>query len=176
VRAKPIIPDPPITAYEPFFRPGAVFVTCGTVNSEPVLGQAATAHLLRTVLQDVRSRVPFNMLGWVILPDQVHLLIRPDEESQTAEIVRRMRRRYERDYPQLMGIPGEVVVWDPTPGIESVVDVEVFAWRLDSLHYAPVQRGLIARPEEWAQSSYRAWVERGLYKLGWGWSLPDRLA
>lgn len=172
----PIIPDPPIAAYEPFFRPGAVFVTCGTVNSEPVLGQAATAHLLRTVLQDVRARLPFNMLGWVILPDRVHLLIRPDEERQTTEIVRRMRRRYERDYPQLMGIPGEVVVWSSDQRMEPIPGVETFARRLDRLHYEPVAQGLVPHPEEWEQSSYRAWLERGLYKLGWGWSRPERVA
>jgi len=38
-----------------------------------------------------------------------------------------------------------------------------------------VRHNLADRPEEWLQCSYEAWVERGIYKLGWGWQEPESI-
>jgi putative transposase len=53
--------------------------------------------------------------------------------------------------------------------------MDAFAAVLDYIHYNPVYHGLVARPEEWPHSSYSVWVERKLYKLGWGWQMPQRI-
>ena len=74
-----------------------------------------------------------------------------------------------------MGSPAEMVVWEQRFTVEAVKEEIEFAQRMDTIHYDPVRHGLVTRPEEWVQSSYAAWVERGLYKLGWGWSEPERL-
>ncbi len=171
----PIIPDPPLSAYTPHFHAGIVFVTLTGVGGERIFGQAETANLLRSVLREVRRQLSFAMHAWVILPAHSHLLLQPGAEGGTDEIVRRVRHRYARDYAQLMGSPKEMVVWEQRFGLEAVSDAEEFALRMDTIHYDPVRHGLVTRPEEWSQSSYAAWVERGLYKLGWGWSEPERL-
>ncbi|MBI3959146.1 MAG: hypothetical protein HY328_10075 [Chloroflexi bacterium] len=171
----PIIPDPSLTAYTPHFHKGSVFVILTGVQGERVFGRAETANLLRSVLREVRQDVPFTMQAWVILPNQSSLLLHPNAAQGADEIVRRVRHRYARDYAQLMGSPVEMVVWEQRFALESVPEVETFALRMDTVHYAPVRHGLVKRPEEWVQSSYGAWVERGLYKLGWGWSEPERL-
>lgn len=171
----PIIPDSPLSVYESHFREGIVFVTLTGVRGEKVFGRAETANLLRSVLREVRQEAPFSMQAWVILPNQARLLFHPTGASGADEIVRRVRHRYTRDYAQLLGSPSEVVVWDSRFGLEGVADVAEFARQMDAIHYAPVQNGLVKHPEDWSQSSYAAWAERGLYKLGWGWSLPDRL-
>lgn len=172
----PIIPDPPLAAYAPHFQEGIVFVTLTGVRGEKVFSRAETANLLRSVLREVRQGAPFSMQAWVILPNQARLLFHPSGSQSADEIVRRVRHHYARDYAQLMGSPTEMVIWEQRFGLEGVTDTEEFAWQIDELHYAPVERGLVTRPEEWHQSSYAAWVERGLYKLGWGWSRPERLA
>ncbi|RLT38428.1 MAG: transposase [Chloroflexi bacterium] len=171
----PIIPDPPLSAYTPHFHTGLVFVTLTGVRGERIFRRAETANLLRSVLREVRQKLGFAMHAWVILPDHSHLLLQPGAEGGGDEIVRRVRRRYAIDYAQLMGSPAEMVVWESHYGLESVSDEAEFARRIDTVHYDPVRHGLVTRPEEWVQSSYSAWVERGLYKLGWGWSEPERL-
>ena len=171
----PIIPDPPLSAYETHFHGGIVFVTLTGVRGERIFHRAETANLLRSVLREVRGKLKFLMHAWVILPNRSHLLFHPSGGLGADEIVRRVRYRYASDYAQLMGSPTEMVVWDQRYGLESVGDAETFALRMDTIHYDPVRHGLVKRPEEWSQSSYGAWVERGLYKLGWGWSEPDRL-
>jgi putative transposase len=172
----PIIPDPPLSAYETHFHPGIVFVTLTGVRGERIFHRAETANLLRSVLREVRQKMAFAMHAWVILPEHSHLLIQPSAEGGADEIMRRVRHRYSLDYAQLMGSPAEMVVWEQRYGLESVSNPETFATRMDTIHYDPVRHGLVTRPEEWIQSSYGAWVERGLYKLGWGWSEPERLA
>ncbi|MBX2997929.1 MAG: hypothetical protein KF893_05415 [Caldilineaceae bacterium] len=169
------IPDRPATAYAPFFRPGISFITCWAVNGEPLFGQRTTAHLVRSVLREVKQRLAFTMLGFVILPAHLHLLIRPEDGIPVGQIVDRFLHRYHDSYLQVMGIPGEMEVWDRRRSIERVDDVDDFAHKLDLIHYDPVQHGLAARPELWESSSYGPWVERGLYKLGWGWQKPARL-
>lgn len=171
----PIIPDPPLSAYTDHFHAGIVFVTLTGVGGERIFGRAETANLLRSVLREVRRELAFAMHAWVILPAHSHLLLHPSAEGGADEIVRRVRHRYARDYAQLMGSPSEMVVWEPRFGLEAVSDEAEFAIRLDTIHYDPVRHALVTRPEEWVQSSYAAWVERGLYKLGWGWSEPERL-
>lgn len=171
----PIIPDPPISAYETHFHTGIVFVTLTGVRGERIFHRAETANLLRSVLREVRQAAPFAMQAWVILPNQARLLFHPSGPQSADEIVRRVRQRYTRDYAQLLGSPTEVMVWEARYGLEMVTDTEEFARQMDAIHYAPVQNELVKRPEEWGQSSYAAWMERGLYKLGWGWSEPERL-
>lgn len=171
----PIIPDPPLSAYETHFHTGLIFVTLTGVRGERIFHRAETANLLRSVLREVRHGSPFTMHAWVILPEHSHLLIQPSAEGSADEIVRRVRHRYAADYAQLMGSPTEMVVWEQRYGREAIGDTETFATRMDTIHYDPVHHGLVTRPEEWVQCSYGAWVERGLYKLGWGWSQPERL-
>ncbi len=171
-----IIPDPPLAAYRPYFRPGAAFLTWATVKGEPILAPATTAHLLRNVLREVQAELQFTMLGWVILPDHVHLLLRMGAGGEAREVARRVRFRFQRTYPELLGIPGEMVVWASRQGLEVISELGAFAARLDYIHADPVAHGLVRQPEAWRQSSYGSWVERGLYKLGWGWRPPARLA
>ncbi len=171
----PIIPDPPLSAYAAHFREGTVFVTLNSVRGEQIFARAEAANLLRSVLREVRRELAFVMHAWVILPDHSHLLLHPSREGQASEMVRRVQECYTKDFAQLMGNPAEMVVWEPRFGLEKVASEEEFARRIDTIHYDPVQHGLIGRPEEWVQCSYAAWVERGLYKLGWGWSQPERL-
>lgn len=172
----PIIPDPALSAYASHFREGCVAVTLTGVRGERIFERPESANLLRSVLRDVRQEAPFAMQAWVILPNRVRLLFHPTGGRSADEIVRRVRRRYGVDYAQIIGSPAEMVVWESRFDLEPVADAEAFARQMDAIHYAPVQSGLVKRPEEWRQSSYAAWVERGLYKLGWGWSVPDRLA
>jgi putative transposase len=169
------VPERPTDNYAPFFQPGTVFITCWAVNGEGIFAQRPAAHLVRSVLHKVKAKRPFTMLGFVILPDHLHLLIRPEPETTVESVVAALSEQYQRQYARLRGIPGTLEVWDRHRSFDRVADVARFAQKLDMIHYDPVQHGLVTRPEDWRDSSYGAWVERGLYKLGWGWQKPARL-
>ena len=75
----------------------------------------------------------------------------------------------------MLGMPSLEPIWQRSYSMQRVHDADEFAVALDSIHYNPVHHSLVERPEEWPNSSYQAWVERGVYRLGWGWEEPDRL-
>ncbi len=169
------IPDQPTTVYAPFFEESMTLVTCWAANGESILKQRATAHLVLSVLEKLQREKSFDLTAYVILPDHVHLLLRSTPGKAMSPVVELFLQRYQRDYAQLMGIPGSLEVWDRRRALERVSDVAAFATALDRIHYDPIQHGHVSRPETWAFSSYARWVERGLYKLGWGWRKPMRL-
>lgn len=171
----PIIPDPPVAAYTRYYRPGAVLLASKTLGAEPVFALPGIPHLLRSVLREVQAALPFRVDGWAILPDEVAFLLCPGPGVSAEQILRRVRHRFQQAYPEVRGLPEPIALWARSRRIQPLPGVEAFAHCLDSLHYSPVARGLCPRPEDWPESSYSGWIERGLYKLGWGWSPPERL-
>jgi len=161
--------------YGDYFVPGLFFVTSAAIRREPVLAEAPTVHLLRTVLNRVKQRHPFRTLGYVFLPDHMHLLVAPGPGVTLDQVMHGVVRRFSREYLTLLGQPGGQPVWQVGYDKRNVDTVDAFAAYLDYVHYDPVRHGRAARPEEWLHSSYEAWVERGLYDLGWGWSEPKRI-
>jgi putative transposase len=169
------IPDRPTAAYVPFFADGLTLVTCWTANGEAILKQRATAHLVLSVLAKLQREKRFELTAYVILPDHVHLLLHAAPGKGMASVVETFLHRYGRDYAQVMGIPEALEVWDQRRKVERLADVDAFAAALDMIHYDPVLHGQAERPEAWAFSSYEQWIDRELYKLGWGWRKPARL-
>ena len=161
--------------YGRYHTPGTVYITCETFGREAILIDEVTVHLLRTVLKRVKRVHPFHTLGYVFLPDHLHLLLKPGENVTVDEIVNGVIARFTDDYQHMMGIPAKMVLWQQHCRMHRVEDEGSFAAHLDYIHYNPVYHGVAARPEEWLPSSYQVWVERGLYKLGWGWTLPNSI-
>ena len=46
---------------------------------------------------------------------------------------------------------------------------------LDYIHYNPVKHKLVDKPELWPWSSYRVFLKRGYYEIGWGYSEPKAI-
>ena len=164
-----------ILKYERYFVPNCVYVTCQTFGRQAVLKSEPSMHLLRSVLNAVKRRHQFQTVGFVFLPEHIHLLIKPADEVSLDQIIYDLVNTFEHDHCEMMGIPSSATVWQHSYHQARVHDVDEFADRLAYIHYNPVEHGLADRPEEWLHSSYAAWVERNVYKLGWGWEIPPRL-
>ncbi len=159
-----------------FYTPGVCYVTCATIGRQPLLRATSVVHSLLSALAQVKERRPFHLLAYVVLPDHLHLLMRPDEGETARNIVGTLRRSFAADYRSLMGMPGPTPVWGDAPTIRPLHSADEFVMLLDYVHYNPVYHRVAARPEEWPPSSYEAWVARKVYKLGWGWQMPEHLA
>jgi len=171
----PIIPDPPITDYEPFYRPGMVTVTCHVLGRESIFRLDAAVHTWHVSLRRAQTHHPFRMVAFAILPERVELLLLLPEGDSPRDAVERAKAYFTADYRTLMGDPGRMVVWERGFDSSLVLDAGRFARKLDTIHYAPVGARLVIRPEDWPHTSFPIWVERGLYPLGWGWERPNRL-
>lgn len=159
--------------YEAVYTQGLTLLTCSTVNREPVLEDPQKVNLLRTVLQQVKEDRPFRTIAYAMLPEHFHLLAHLEQPNSADQLVREMGSQYAGAYQQILGFPGKLAIWQSRAEMRTVEDVTAFAAYLDAIHYDPVRHGHVARPEEWLHTSYETWVERGLYKLGWGWTEPE---
>ncbi len=164
-----------MATYADFFTPNLFFVTQRTIGNEVVLGNALMVRLVEVALNWGGQRHSFQLVGYVFLPAHLHLLLEPTGTTPLHQIMRGVREQFHREYQQLLGMPGETLLWENHYTAQHVPDSATFASQLDYIHYNPVQHGYVAHPEAWPYSSYHLWVSRGLYAAEWGWTLPDNL-
>ncbi len=73
---------PDAKLYDAYFMLDCVFLTLTTIGQEPVLNDETDYHALRVVLNRVKRHSPFETLAFVLLPEHLHLLVRPGEECE----------------------------------------------------------------------------------------------
>jgi putative transposase len=144
------------------------FITFSCHQRRPLLGAPQCRDLLLRILEETRVRYGFIVVGYVVMPEHVHLLIgEPDDDTPSVvmqvlkqrfarELLRRLRERSTPKPGSLWSAvleEGHVwqrrfydfVVWNPHKRVE----------KLRYMHRNPVKRGLVSAPEEWKWSSFR---------------------
>ena len=143
------------------------FITTSCYRRQPLLGTTRRRDLFLSVLEQIRQRYQFVVVGYVVMPEHIHLLIsEPQERSPstvmqalklafTRRVLGRMRRRRQS---------GQGILFEQCPQHiwqKRFYDFNVWSARkriekLRYIHGNPVTRGLVASPELWRWSSYRA--------------------
>jgi putative transposase len=144
------------------------FITTSCYRRLPLLGSASTRDLLVAVLEEVRRRYHFVVVGFVVMPEHVHLLISEPERGTASTVTqvvkqsfaRRLLRVHRKGCDPRQGTlcnlacdQGHVwqrrfydfVVWKEHKRVE----------KLWYMHRNPVVRGLVLEPDQWRWSSYR---------------------
>ena len=58
------------------------FITCSCYHRRPLLGSARRRNLFLEIFEQVRERYSFVVVGYVVMPEHIHLLIsEPDRGS-----------------------------------------------------------------------------------------------
>ncbi len=63
---------------------------------------------------------------------------------------------------------GERDLWQRRYWEHLIRDEKDFQAHVDYIHINPVKHGLVARAIDWPESTFRTWVERGVYDAWWG--------
>jgi putative transposase len=149
------------TGLKRYYGEGYVhFITFSCYKRLPLLGNSTRRDLFLEILEEVRRRYSFVVIGYVVMPEHVHLLIDEPERGDPSVLMQVLKQRFVRRLlrlePELHG--GEVwqrrfydfVVWGERKRVE----------KLRYMHRNPVKRGLVVDPEQWMWSSFRH------YKMG----------
>ena len=158
------------------------FITCSCYHRQRWLGSARRRDLFLRVLEQVRRRYQFVVVGYVVMPEHIHLLIGEAERGNPSQVMqavkqgfarrvlRQLRKRRGSAQGELFASEAEHVwqhrfydfnVWSERKRIE----------KLRYMHRNPVQQGLVGEPEQWAWSSFRryAYGEEGAVRINeWG--------
>jgi len=153
------------------------FITCGCYRRQPLLGTPRRRDLLLTVLEQVRKRYEF-VVGYVIMPEHIHLLISEPQAKNPSTVMQALKISFARRVlarARRHRNPSQTGLFDHPPQHiwqKRFYDFNVWTEhkrveKLRYMHCNPVKRGLVASPELWRWSSFRAYSlgETGLVRV-----------
>ena len=160
------------------------FITCSCYRRLPFLRAACRRDRLLSILEQTRQRYRFVVVGYVVMPEHIHLLITEPEIGNPSTVMQVLKQRTARGLlPK--GKPSDprqrCLFQKPVVGSAfwqaRFYDFNVWATKkrvekLSYMHRNPVKRGLVGLAEDWRWSSYRFYFlnEAGpvLVNQGWG--------
>jgi putative transposase len=144
------------------------FITTSCYQRLPLLGSAKNRDLFAKVLEQVRRRYGFAVVGYVIMPEHVHLLLTEAKRGNPSVVMQaikqgfarrllaRLRRAGSSQQPPFWTEPTERGrIWQPRFYDFVVFSEKKRVEKLRYMHRNPVKRGLVVSPEQWRWSSYR---------------------
>ena len=139
------------------------FITSSCYQREAHLGSAHRRDLFLNVLEQMRQRYRFVVLGYVVMPEHFHLLLSEPERGTPSTVIQALklgfaRRLLRRSHPRqatLFESEASGHIWQ-----RRFYDFNVWTERkrvekLDYMHCNPVKRGLVEEPGLWRWSSFR---------------------
>lgn len=143
------------------------FLTFSCYQRRPLLGSAGARNLFVQVLGAMRERYGFLVVGYVVMPEHVHLLIGEPAESDPSIVLKALKQRVARELRGKSGNPAAGPLRWASPDAETSLphfwqprfhDFNVHSAnkrreKLDYMHANPVKRGLVTNPLEWIWSS-----------------------
>jgi putative transposase len=141
------------------------FITFSCYRRLPHLATAARRDLLLRVLEQARQRYRFALLGYVVMPEHVHLLMTMPSIGDPSVVMKVVKERFTRLLRKREVLVGPM--WQKRFYDFNVCTGKKRVKKLRYMHRNPVKRGLVSSPEEWDWSSFRTYLngEKGLVEL-----------
>ena len=152
------------------------FITFSCYQRRRFLNTKARRDLFLKVFEQVRRRYQFIVVGYVVMPEYVHLLIGEPERANPSVVLQVLKQRFARKVlreRRRKTNSKQALLWQSESGESQFwqrrfYDFVVWTERkrvekLRYMHCNPVKRGLVLEPGQWKWSSYRhyAYGERG---------------
>lgn len=167
------------------------FITCSCYRRLPFLNSERARKLFLSILEQTRRRYRFVVVGYVVMPEHVHLLITEPQvgspstvmqvlKQRTARALLPERQRRDPSQRELCREETGRSLWEARFYDFNVWTTKKRVEKLHYMHRNPVKRGLVESPEQWQWSSYRFYLldEPGLVTVNEGWgkiSFQDRV-
>jgi putative transposase len=158
------------------------FITCSCYRRLPLLASARAKNLFAKILGVVRDRHGFALLGYVVMPEHIHLLISEPAKGTPSTVMqvlkqlvsRRLRRKPRKNVSsQQLRLPFRHAhdflpqFWQPRFYDFNVWSQTKFVEKLQYMHMNPLKRKLVAHPRDWPWSSFSFYAkkESGLVRI-----------
>ncbi len=143
------------------------FVTFSCYRRLPYLQSEYSKSIFERSLEETRRSYRFDVVGYVVMPEHVHLLVTEPERATLATALKALKQSVAR---RLIGAHEHF--WQPRYYDFNVWSSAKRTEKLKYLHRNPVARGLVGRPEDWPWSSYRHYAlgEEGVTEIASWWT------
>jgi len=147
----------------------ARFITFCTRNRFPIFVNDILRSILADAIDRMRIRTGFRLLGYVIMPEHVHLIIVPAGDMKIGSVIGEIKRISAKRILQLIkegysDLAGKLTItdhgrkkfalWQPRCYDHNCRTTKSILDKLTYCHNNPVKRGLVGSPGEWRWSSH----------------------
>jgi putative transposase len=158
------------------------FITASCYHRDPLLGSPHCRNLFLKVLEDMRQRYGFVVVGYVVMPEHFHLLISEPEHANPSVVIQALKlgvvrrlfpaSRKKWDTPELFDDFRPKNFWQRRFYDFNVWSASKRVEKVKYMHRNPVKRGLVETPDHWRWSSFRAYAcgESGAVRVN-DWSV-----
>lgn len=150
------------------------FITFSCYQRKPLLGSAYARNVFVKILAEVRKRHPFSLVGYVLMPEHVHLLVSEPARGTPSKIVqvlkqrvsRVLRKKKTRSSTGQLQLPfseensGPKRFWQRRFYDFNVWSRGKMREKINYMHANPVTRKLVKHPKDWPWSSW-SFYEKG---------------
>ena len=152
------------------------FLTCSGYHRQPWLASPRRRDLFLQIFEEARQRYQFVVVGYVVMPDHIHLLISEPQHGTPSTVMQVVKQRFARSVlNRKRSNPRQAEFWpEPAQHVWQKRFYDFHVWserkrveKLRYMHRNPVEAGLVQEPEQWLWSSYRsyAYAEVGVVKI-----------
>lgn len=150
----------------------ARFITFSCYRRHRYLIDLPTRKAVIDQLSVLRNRHEVKILGYVIMPEHMHLVLWPPEDMSLGLVIGQLKGRISKDilshkrksanthHGILVRSDGRAAVWQRRCYDHNCRLPEVVIEKINYCHNNPVTRGLVATPDDWPWSSSR-WYSGG---------------
>ncbi len=72
------------------------YITCSCYQRRPFLGSTSRRDLFLKIFEEVRRKYEFQVVGYVVMPEHIHLLIGEPDEGSVAVTMQVLKQRVSR--------------------------------------------------------------------------------
>ncbi len=161
---------------------GLYFITASTVKFIPLFTSARYCQIITEALQYARDEKDVKIIAFVIMDNHVHVLLEGEDLSNkikalkgfTAhEIIKQLDNEKTnwllkefKFYKKAYKIKSHYQIWQEGVHPQLMQTIEMVLQKIEYIHYNPVKRGLVRKPEDWLYSSASNYVyDEGIIEI-----------
>jgi putative transposase len=159
-----------------FNEPGhAHALTFSCAGRRPLFVSQRACELFVEGLAAARLSQEFDLWAYVVMPEHVHLLIRPRRRPYEISSILAAIKRPVAFWANREGISADSAFWLPGGGFDRNLDnAEAVHAEVEYMHGNPVRRGLCRNTTDWRYSSARFWAGLDDVAIEMDRTLPQR--
>jgi putative transposase len=124
------------------------FITCSCYRRAPLLGSPDARDIFLEALNQTRSKYGFLLVGYVVMPEHVHLLLGEPRTSTPSTVMQVVKQKVSRTIGT-----DDTSFWQRRFYDFNVWSRKKIFEKLHYMHMNPVKRGLVDDPGLWDWSS-----------------------
>lgn len=149
------------------------FITTHTKNFKPTFRDQNLARVFIEQFNYYQKILKLKIYCYNLLLNHLHFMVLAESKKHLSYILFRLKGGTSREINKMLKIRGNL--WQDRYQDHVIRDEKDFENHFDYTHYNAVKHQLVKKPEDWPWSSYKEFVKRGYYELGWGYAEPKEI-